>query len=88
VDSEDTFLNKLAEELAERVAGRIIQRLPKPNVIQPRYLTVKQAAEYVGHTSASIHYLISKNLFPVIRRDRLVLIDKEDLDKALARLKR
>ena len=84
---EETFLDKLADQLAERVAARIIQRLPRPNVILPRYLTIKQAAQYIGHSPASFHYLISKALFPIIKRDRLVLIDKEDLDKALARLK-
>lgn len=40
--------------------------------------------QYIGQTKKSFEYLISKNLFPVIRRDRLVLIDKEDLDKFMA----
>jgi excisionase family DNA binding protein len=57
-------------------------------LIQPRYLTVQQAAEYVGRSKKSFEYLMSKKMFPVIRRDRLVLIDKNDLDRFMAEQKR
>lgn len=86
-DTQQFFLAQLADELAERVATRIVQRLPKPNIILPRYLTVAQAAAYISHTKRSFEYLISKSLFPVVRRERLILIDREDLDTALARFK-
>jgi excisionase family DNA binding protein len=85
-DSED-FLTALAEQFAQRCAEIVIARLPKPTVIQPRYMTVEQAAAYIGHTKRSFEYLLTKNLFPVIRHDRLVLFDKEDLDRWMARHK-
>jgi excisionase family DNA binding protein len=81
------FLSHLAQEIAERVAGLVVHNLPRPNLILSRYLTVAQAAEYVSHTKRSFEYLIRKDLFPVVRRDRLVLIDREDLDRTLARWK-
>src|SRR5215472_8322219 len=51
------------------------------------YLTVRQAADYIGR-SKSFEYLMSKKMFPVIRRDRLVLIDKNDLDCFMTEQKR
>lgn len=81
------FMSGFAQEFAEKCVNVLLARLPKPNVVQPRYLTVDQAAVYISHTKRSFEYLISKNLFPVIRRDRLILIDREDLDKFMTRHK-
>jgi excisionase family DNA binding protein len=82
------FISAFADEFAEKCANVLLARLPKPNLIQPRYLTVQQAAEYVGRSKKSFEYLMSKKMFPVIRRDRLVLIDKNDLDRFMAEQKR
>jgi hypothetical protein len=76
------FDQNTMDQLATAVAARIIQSLPKPGVAQ-RWLTVAQAAEYIGHTKKSFEYLLTKALFPVVRNDRLVLIDKNDLDTFL-----
>jgi excisionase family DNA binding protein len=84
---EEDLMSAFAQEFAEKCVNFLLARLPKPNVIQPRYLTVDQAAVYISHTKRSFEYLISKNLFPVIRRDRLILIDREYLDKFMTRHK-
>jgi hypothetical protein len=81
------FMCAFAHEFAEKCVNVLLARLPKPNVVQPRYLTVEQAAVYISHTKKSFEYLMSKKMFPVIRRDRLVLIDKNDLDAFIARQK-
>jgi len=81
------FMSAFAKQFADHCADALVARLPKPNVIQPRYLTVKQAGEYIGHSKKSFEYLMSKKMFPVIRRDRLVLIDRQDLDAFMARQK-
>jgi hypothetical protein len=81
------FMSAFAQEFAEKCANVLLARLPKPNVVQPRYLTVEQAAVYISHTKKSFEYLMSKKMFPVIRRDRLVLVDKNDLDVFMARQK-
>lgn len=81
------FMAAFAQQFADRCAAILLARLPKPQVIQARYLTVQQAAVYISHTKKSFEYLMSKKLFPVIREDRLVLIDREDLDKWMARHK-
>src|SRR3984957_17974136 len=85
-DGQD-FLPGFAGKFAEKCVNVLLTRLPKPNVVQPRYLTVDQAAVYISHTKRSFEYLISKNLFPVNRRDRHILIDREDLDKFMTRHK-
>lgn len=81
-------MSAFARSFADRCAESVLARLPRPTVIQPRYLTVQQAADYIGHSKKSFQYLMSKKMFPVIRRDRLVLIDKNDLDAFMAREKR
>ncbi len=80
-------MSALAQHIAERCATIFLTRLPKPNVIQPRYLTVEHAAAYISHSKKSFEYLMSKKMFPVVRRDRLVLIDKNDIDAFMARQK-
>jgi len=80
-------MSAFAHEFAEKCVNVLLARLPKPNVVHPRYLTVEQAAVYISHTKKSFEYLMSKKMFPVIRRDRLVLIDKTDLDAFMARQK-
>lgn len=82
------FISAFAEEFAEKCVNVLLARLPKPILIQPRYLTVQQAEDYIGHSKKSFEYLMSKKMFPVIRRDRLVLIDKNDLDRFMAEQKR
>jgi excisionase family DNA binding protein len=81
------FVSAFAKHFADHCADALVARLPKPNVIQPRYLTVQQAADYIGRSKKSFEYLMGKKMFPVIRRDRLVLIDKQDLDAFMARQK-
>jgi len=75
----DEYMRQFAHQIADIVLARI-NRIIQPSAPQ-RYFTVRQAAEYIGHTKASFEYLMSKDLFPVIREDRLVLIDRDDLDK-------
>jgi excisionase family DNA binding protein len=81
------FMSAFVEEFAQKCVSVLLARLPRPNVIQPRYLTVQQAADYIGRSKKSFEYLMSKRMFPVIRRDRLVLIDRNDLDAFMARQK-
>ena len=81
------FMSAFVEEFAQKCVNVLLARFPRPNVIQPRYLTVQQAADYIGRSKKSFEYLMSKKMFPVIRRDRLVLVDKNDLDAFMARQK-
>ncbi len=49
----------------------------------PRLLTVKQTAEYLGRTVSAIRQLIYKRKLPVIRIDRAIRIDVQDLDRLI-----
>jgi excisionase family DNA binding protein len=83
------FSDAFTNEFANQVAGIVLKKLERITApaVAPRYLTVRQAAEYIGHTKPSFEYLMSKDLFPIIKKDRLVLIDREDLDKFMLRHK-
>jgi hypothetical protein len=73
-------------KVAEIVLTKLT-RIVKPTVAA-RYLSVQQAAEYCGTSKASFEYWMSKDLFPIIRDpkriDRVVKVDREDLDKFMA----
>lgn len=81
-------LRELMEELMAGVGDRFLTdigtRIP---TAWPRWMTKKTAARYMDHSERSFEYLMSKNLFPVVRHDRLVLLDREDIDAVLKKLK-
>jgi hypothetical protein len=81
----EQFIDELKRSIGDYVLRQIDTRLAPA---WPRWMTIKTAAKYIDHSDRSFEYLLSKNLFPVVRRDRLVLIDRDDLDRVLSRLKR
>jgi hypothetical protein len=82
------FSDDFLEQLAERVAARVLRQIDKTKATPwPEYMPIETAARYIGHSKRSFEYLLAKNLFPVIRRDRLILIHRKDIDAALERLK-
>ncbi len=48
--------------------------------IQPRLLSVEEAAAYLGRSVPAIRELIWRNELPVVRPDRRVHLDLRDLD--------
>lgn len=48
--------------------------------IKDEYLTVKQAAEYLGYTTHNIRILCKKGTIPAILRRRNWFIEKEDIE--------
>jgi hypothetical protein len=80
----DDFIANLVTDIGDYVFKKVESRLAPS---WPRWMTIKTAAKYIDHSPRSFEYLLSKNLFPVVRRDRLVLIDRDDLDRVLVQLK-
>jgi hypothetical protein len=85
---DSAFINSLVESIAPQVVARVKSEVSIPAAAWPRWMTMKTAAKYIDHTDRSFEYLMSKDLFPVVRRDRLVLLDREDIDNVLKHLKR
>jgi len=82
------FSDRFWDELIQRVGDHILKKIESHPVRSwPRWMTIKTAAKYIDHTDRSFEYLLTKDLFPIVRRDRLVLIDREDIDAVLERLK-
>jgi len=80
-DFVDELVQLLGDHVLKQIEGRLAPAWPK-------WMTIKTAAKYIDHSERSVEYLLSKNLFPVVRRDRLVLIDRDDLDRVFTKLKR
>jgi excisionase family DNA binding protein len=51
----------------------------------PRLLTVRQAADYLGTTAATIYTKIWRREIPFIKLGRSVRLDIHDLDEMIAR---
>lgn len=75
----DAFL----DALADRVAARVRCEPPQGGSVgsvKPRLLTVEQAAAYLGRTKASVQHMVSAGRLPIVRADRRVFLDVQDLD--------
>jgi excisionase family DNA binding protein len=74
-------LDKVLDVFAERLAFRMQGLTPTRSAqIEPRLLSVEQAARYLGRTKFSVQHLIRVRAFPIFRHGRRVFIDRKDLD--------
>jgi excisionase family DNA binding protein len=75
----DDILDALAARLAARLQpgslGVADQR------IQPRLLTVEQAAAYIGRTKEAVQHMTAARKIPVVRDGRRVFLDVKELDR-------
>ncbi len=52
---------------------------------EQRYLTVKEAAEYLGFKPSAIYHWVSEGKIPYIKKFRSVRFDKTTLDRFMQR---
>jgi excisionase family DNA binding protein len=48
--------------------------------IQPRLLTIAQAAVYLGRTEKAAYHMVASGQLPAVRSDSRVMLDRLDLD--------
>jgi excisionase family DNA binding protein len=72
-------LGPLLDALADRVATKVLERLPSQNTARPLLLTVEQAALRLGRTVPAVQHLIRERRLPVVRFDRRVMLDERDI---------
>jgi excisionase family DNA binding protein len=77
----DELLDRFADRLANKVADKLEERGFTALMQRPRLLTVEQAAAYLGRTPAAIQHMIQSGKLPVVRIDRRVAIDVNDLER-------
>lgn len=56
---------------------------PTPTHLTKRLLNIDEAAAYIGRTPGALRQLIYRGGLPVVKLDRRVQIDREDLDKLI-----
>jgi excisionase family DNA binding protein len=76
-------LDALLSALANAVADKVAQRLPATSSpsIQPRLLSVEQAATYIGRSKAAVQHMIATKRLPVVRDGHRVFLDIRELDR-------
>jgi excisionase family DNA binding protein len=77
-ETKDLAFDRLLDLLAERLANRLSQ---EPGRLYPRLLTVEQAAAYLGRTPEAIQNLTHSGKIPTVIDDRLVFLDRLDLER-------
>ncbi len=85
-DCENTVLDlaPVLRELAQLIAHKLEEQCGGSKRIEQRLLTVKQAAQYLGRSEASVQHLIAKGTLRTFRADRRVQLDVQDLDRWIA----
>lgn len=73
-------LNELLVPIVEAVVTRL-EPLLTGKAIQPRLMTVRQAAAYLGRTEKAIYHMVAADGLPSVRSDSRVMLDRLDLDK-------
>jgi excisionase family DNA binding protein len=77
-----TPTDNLVEAIAEAVVRRL-RDLPTSNEVQPRLLTVEQAAQYLGRSANGIRHLINEGKLRTVKLDQRVFLDIHDLDETI-----
>ena len=71
--------NALIETLAQRVAAIVLERLEDTS--SRRWLTVDQAADYLGRTPEAIRGLVKRGELTGYKPDGRLQLDREELDR-------
>jgi excisionase family DNA binding protein len=79
-DLEPLF-QALVSALIERIAADVAARVRSEPTVQPRLLTVAQAAVYLGRTPKAVRDLAARGTVPTVRTDGRVMFDVNDLDR-------
>lgn len=76
------------DELATRVADKVEERMRRNPVLQPRLLTVGQAALVLGRSEKAVRHLITSGQLKNASPDARVQIDAKDIDVLITNSKR
>jgi len=80
VESMPFDFDPLIDAIADRVAIKVLERLPTPPAGDGALLlTVGQAAIKLGRTVPAVEHLIRERRLPVVRFDRRVMLDVRDI---------
>lgn len=79
----ETLLDAFADLVADKLLERMGRQEPEPLPDNATF-TVKEAAEYIGISEASIRRWGKQGQFPIVHHGSRVVIYKRDLDKWLA----
>ena len=71
--------NALIETLAQRVAAIVLERLEATS--SRRWLTVDQAADYIGRTPEAIRGLVKRGELTAYKPDGRLQLDRVELDR-------
>jgi hypothetical protein len=84
ISADERFM----EELAARVAAKVVDALHAAPVLQPRLLSVPQAAMVLGRTEGAVRQLIVTGKLKNASPDGRVQIDSKDIDILIRNSKR
>jgi excisionase family DNA binding protein len=86
---EGKFLTLLIEDLADRVAKRVSEKLTSsPQRVEKMLYNVDEAAIYMGRSESSIRHLIEDRDLPSVKNGGRVQVYKRDMDEWIEKHRR
>jgi len=78
-------LDAIVETIADRVAEKILARLPQhsPSADDPLLLSIEQTARKLRRTVPAMEHLIRQHRLPIVRIDRRIFLDYRDILKLI-----
>ena len=71
--------NTALDALADAIAARVAEQLNGSD--QPRLMTVKEAAAYIGRTAKALRHMIADGTIAAVREGSRIHLDRSDLDQ-------
>ena len=69
------------EALADALASRLTSAMAKPDQARSSWLSVRDAAEYLGVSETAVRALIKRRHVPFCKPNGRIFIDRRDLDE-------
>lgn len=71
----------LVDAIATAVLAKLKPVMEAGVQVQPRLMTIAQAATYLGRTDWAVRKLVTAGAFPAVKADGRVMLDVRDLDR-------
>jgi excisionase family DNA binding protein len=71
--------NTALDALADAIAARVAEQLSRSD--QPRLMSVKEAAAYIGRTAKALRHMIADGTITAVREGSRIHLDRSDLDQ-------
>jgi len=86
--SNEQLISLLATRVAERLELKLQEMSGHKTRVQPRLLTVREAAIYLGRSESAVRHLLNRKILPSLKVGKRIHLDRLELNKWIEARKR